>query len=162
HAKALPLFARVVAIDPQHLQALQLLAVCRIYLGELKPAIRDLEALRAANPQGDGILFLLGFAYLKDQDPEKSKAAFQTMFEIAGPVRTQFLIGKANYEATLFPQAEESFLEVLRLDPRFPGAHLELGKVYICLRRTEDALRELKLALNDHDSAGDANYFLGA
>ena len=48
HSRALPLFARVVAIDPQHLQARQLLAVCRAYVGQLAPAIHDLEALHAA------------------------------------------------------------------------------------------------------------------
>ena len=160
HARALPLFAQVVAADPQNLQAKQLLAVCRAYLGQLEPAIRDLETLHAAAPRDDGILFLLGFAYLKNQNPEKAKAVFQQMFDAAGPVRAQFLIGRANYEAMLFPQAEENFREVLRLDPQFPGVHLELGKVYICLRRTDDAIRELQLAVKD--SPGDANYFLGA
>jgi tetratricopeptide (TPR) repeat protein len=159
HAKALPLFSRVVAIDPQHMQARQLQAVCRAYLGQLEPAIHELEVLRTAAPRDDGILFLLGFAYLKDHDAEKAKAIFEAMLAAAGPVRTQFLIGKANYEATMFPQAEESFLDVLRLDPQFPGVHLELGKVYICLRRTDDAMRELQLAVKE--DPGDANYFLG-
>ena len=161
HSKALPLFERIVAVDPQHLQARQLLAVCRAYVGQLAPAIRDLESLRAAAPRDEGILFLLGFAYLKNHDPESAKNIFEQMFEAAGPVRAQFLLGKAYYEATLFPQAEESFLEVLRLDPRFPGVRLELGKVYISLRRTDDAIRELQLALKDNPGDGDASYFLG-
>jgi tetratricopeptide (TPR) repeat protein len=159
HAKALPLFSRVVALDPQHLQARQLVAVCRAYLGQLEPAIHDLEALRAAAPQDDGILFLLGFAYLKNQQPEKAKPIFEAMLEAAGPAKAQFLIGRANYEATMFPQAEQSFLEVLQVDPQFPGVHLELGRVYICLRQTDDAIRELQLAMKDNP--GDANYFLG-
>jgi tetratricopeptide (TPR) repeat protein len=159
HAKALPLFSRVVALDPHHLQARQLQALCRAYLGQLEPAIQELEALRAANPQDGEILFLLGFAYLKNQEPEKAKPIFETMMDAAGPARAQFLIGRANYEATKFAQSEQSFLDVLRLDPQFPGAHLELGKVYICLRRTEDAIRELQLAVKD--DPGDANYFLG-
>jgi superkiller protein 3 len=161
HSRALPLFARVVAMDPQHLQARQLLAVCRAYTGQLEPAIRDLEALRVAVPHDDGILFLLAFAYLKNHEPEKARAILQLMFEAAGPARGQFLLGRANYEATLFPQAEEAFLEVLRLDPSFPGVHLELGKVYISLRRTDDAIRELELALKDNPGDGDASYFLG-
>jgi len=159
HAKALPFFSRVVAMDPGNMQARQLLAVCRAYVGQLEPAIRELEGLRAANPHDDGILFLLGFAYLKNHDPERAKPIFEAMLEAAGPARAQFLIGRANYEATMFPQAEQSFLETLRLDPQFPGAHLELGKVYVCLRRTDDAIRELRLALKD--TPGDANYFLG-
>jgi tetratricopeptide (TPR) repeat protein len=161
HALALPLFARVVEIDPQHLQARLLLAVCLVYTGQLAPAIRDLEALRADVPHDENVLFLLAFAYLKNHDPEHAHTVFQQMFESAGPVKAQFLLGKANYEASLFPQAEESFLEVLRLDPGFPGAHLELGKVYISLRRTDEAYRELELALKDSPGDGDASYFLG-
>jgi len=161
HSRALPYFARVVAIDPQHLQARQLLAVCRAYAGQMAPAIHDLEALHAAAPRDEGILFLLGFAYLKNHDAEKAKAIFQLMFEAAGAERAQFLLGKAYYEATLFPQAEESFFEVLRLDPRFPGVHLELGKVYISLRRTDEAIRELELALKENPGDADASYFLG-
>jgi superkiller protein 3 len=162
HSRALPLFARVVAIDPEQLQARQLLAVCRAYTGQLAPAIRDLEALRAAAPRDGNILFLLGFVYLKNHDPEKTKAIFDLMFEVEGPVRAEFLLGKAYYEASLFPQAEESFLEVLRLDSGFAGAHLELGKVYISLRRTDEAIRELQLALKENPGDADASYFLGA
>jgi predicted Zn-dependent protease len=162
HKQALPFFERVVAIDPQHRQGRQLLAVCRVFVGQLEPAIRDLEALRAAAPRDENILFLLGFAYLKNHDPERAKANFALMLETAGPVRTEFLAGKANYEAALFPQAEESFLQVLRLDPGFPGVHLELGKVYISLRRTGEAIRELELVLKEDSSDADANYFLGS
>jgi tetratricopeptide (TPR) repeat protein len=161
HARALPLFARVVAIDPHNLQARQLLAVCRAYTGQVEPAIHDLEALRAAAPRDENILFLLGFTYLKNHDSQKAEAIFQQMFEAAGPARTRFLVGRANYEATRFTQAEEAFLEVLRLDPKFPGVHLELGKVYISLRRTDDAIRELGLALKENAGDPDASYFLG-
>jgi Flp pilus assembly protein TadD len=161
HARALPLFARVVEIDPRHSQARQLLAVCRVYTGQLTAAIRDLEALRATAPHDENVLFLLAFAYLKNHDSENAHAVFQQMFEAAGPVKAQFLLGRANYEASLFPQAEESFLEVLRLEPGFPGAHLELGQVYISLRRTDEAYRELGLALKDSPGDGDASYYLG-
>ena len=50
---------------------------------------------------------------------------------------------------------------MLRLDPKFPGVHLELGKVYISLRRTDDAIRELELALKENPGDADASYFLG-
>jgi superkiller protein 3 len=162
HVQALPLFARVVEIDPQHVQARQLLALCRAYVGQLAPAIRDLEDLRAAAPRDENVLFLLGFAYLKNQDSAKAREIFQLMFDAAGPVRAQFLLAKANYEAHLFSQAEESFLEVLRLDPNFPGVHAELGKVYVSLRRTDEAIRELELALKDNPGDGDTSFSLGS
>ena len=162
HSRALPLFAHVVAIDSQNVQARQLLAVCRAYTGELGPAIRDLENLRSAAPRDENILFLLGFSYLKNHDPERAKAIFELMLETAGPVRAEFMAGKANYEAALFSEAEQSFLKVLRLDSGFPGAHLALGKVYVSLRRSDAALRELDLALKQDSGDADANYLLGS
>ena len=162
HSLALPVFAKVVSIDPDNLQARELLAVCRIYAKDLKPAIRDLEALRAANPSDENVLFLLGFAYLREHEAEKARAIFQVMFESMGPARAQFLAGKANYEAAMFPDAEASFREVLRLDPRFPGVHGELGKVYMSLRRNDDAMRELRLELAADPGNADANFYLGA
>jgi len=162
HRRALPLFERVVAMNPAHLQARQLLAVCRAYAGQLKPAIRELETLRAATPHDENIVFLLGFAYLKDHEADRAKAVFETMFETAGPARTEFLVGKANYEATLFPQAEASFLRVIQIDPGYPGVRLELGKVYISLHRNDEAILELQLALKGKAGNEDANYFLGS
>ena len=118
--------------------------------------------MRAASPRNEQLLFLLGFAYLKNGDSKKAQAIFNQMFDVAGPARAQFLLGRACYEAGHFPQAEESFREVLRLNPEFPGLHLELGKLYISQRRTDDAIRELKLALKENPSNEDASYFLGS
>jgi tetratricopeptide (TPR) repeat protein len=162
HGQALPYFARVVAIDSHNQQARQLLAVCRLYAGQAALAIHDLEDLRAANPRDEQLLFLLGFAYLKTGDSEKAQAIFNRMFAVAGPAQAQFLLGRACYEAGHFPQAEESFREVLRLNPEFPGLHLELGKLYISERQTDNAIRELELAIKENPSSEDANYFLGS
>ncbi len=162
HALALPFFARVVSMDSDNRQARQLLDVCRLYTGDVASAIHDLEALRVSNPRDEQLLFLLGFAYLKNNDAKTAQTIFNEMFDVAGPARTQFLLGRASYEAALFPQAEESFLQVLKLDPSFPGLHLELGKLYISERRTDDAIRELKLALKENATDEDADYFLGS
>src|SRR5581483_9500530 len=162
HTRALPYFARVTAIDPHNLQARQLLDVCRIYTGQLSAAIEDLQDLKSISPNNEQLLFLLGFAYLKDGDGKTAQTVFQKMLNVASPAQAQFLLGRASYEAALFPQAEESFLEVHRLDPNFPGLHLALGKLYISQRRTDDASRELKLALKENPSDEDADYFLGS
>jgi tetratricopeptide (TPR) repeat protein len=161
HRKALPLFERVVAVDAAHQQARQLVAICRLYLGELEPAIRDLEALQRENSNDQQTLFLLGFAYLKNNDAETAKRIFDRMFAVAGPAQAEFLLGKACYEAALFDRAEESYLKVAQIAPDFPGIRLELGKLYISQRRTEDAIKELESVLKDQPANEDANYYLG-
>jgi tetratricopeptide (TPR) repeat protein len=161
HARALPVFERLLAMDPANLRARQLVAVCRAYIGQLAPAIRDLEVLRESAPRDENILFLLGFVYLKNREPEKAKSVFEQMLQAVGPVRAGFLLGKAYYESTQFAEAEDRFLQVLRLDPEFPGARLELGKVYISQRRTDEAIREFELVLKQHPDDPDGHYFLG-
>lgn len=161
HAKALPLFKRVVELDPGHLQARQLLAVCRLYTGDLQPAIKDLEALRAANPRDTQVLFLLGFAYLKDKQTDTAKAVFNDMFAAAGPAQTLFMVARAYYEAGMFAPAEETFLKVLNQDANFPGIHLALAKVYVSEHSTEKAKRELQLILKQDPDDMDAMYLLG-
>ena len=162
HARALPYFKRVIAIDPHNQQARQLRDVCLLYTGQVSPALDDLKAMSQENPADEQLLFLLGFAYLKNHDSQTARTVFNQMLTAAGPVRAQFLLGKASYDAALFPDSEESFLQVLRLDPKFSGVHLELGKVYISERRTNDAIQQLKLALNEPASQEEANYFLGS
>lgn len=162
HSRALPYFERVLAIDPHNQQAQRLIDVCRLYAGQLIPALRDLKLRVEENPRDEQLLFLLGFAYLKSGDSKAAQEIFNQMLEAAGPARAQFLLGKASYEAAVFPQAEESFLEVLRLDPGFPGVHLALGKVYISERRTDEAIKQLEEALKANPSSEEANYFLGS
>jgi tetratricopeptide (TPR) repeat protein len=162
HARALPYFERVLAIDSRNQQARPLRDLCLLYTGQVLPALGDLKALVQENPGDEQLLFLLGFAYLKNGDSQMARTIFDQMFKAAGPVRAQFLLGKASYDAALFSQSEESFLQVLRLDPQFPGVHLELGKVYISERRTTDAIEQLKVALGEDTSKEEANYFLGS
>lgn len=162
HQRALPLFDRVVALDPKNDQARQLRAVCRLYTGQLTEAIQDLEAFRKTHEPDPQVLFLLGFAYLKTNDPDRAKPVFEQMFSIIPPAQGQLLLGRACYEAALFDRAEESYLAARKLQPDLPGLHLELGKLYISQRRTDGAVRELTEVIRQNPSDGEANYFLGA
>jgi tetratricopeptide (TPR) repeat protein len=87
---------------------------------------------------------------------------FKQMFAMTNPAQAQFLLGRASYEAALFPQAEESFWEGEKLDPHYAGLHLALGKLYISERRTDDAVKELGSAVKENASNEDASYFLGS
>src|SRR5260370_27198162 len=58
-------------------------------------------------------------------------------------------------------RAVESYRRVIELDAKFPGIHLELGKVYISERDSQEAVRELKTVLETDPDNPEANYFLG-
>jgi predicted Zn-dependent protease len=64
-------FSRIVAKQPNHRQAQELLATCQIHLGKAKLAISSLESLKRSDPKNAGVLYLLGMAYLKNQQPDK-------------------------------------------------------------------------------------------
>jgi len=160
--KALPLFSRIVAANPAHRQARELLATCRIYTGHPEAAITDLELLRAGGPGEPGILYLLGVAYARLKQPDKAQAAFAEMMNAANPAQASFLMGKAYYDAGRFEDAAEALQKTVAADNGFPGVHLGLGKVYVSLRRNQEAESEFKLALAQDSAAAEAQYFLGA
>jgi len=133
HAQALPSFAKVVAIDPRNLQARELLAVCRVYLRDPTPAIQDLEALRASNPNDQNVLFLLGFAYLRSHDAAKAKAIFQLMLEAVGPVQAQFLAGESQLRCGVVPRGRVPI----------PGGVAARPSVLARAQRTGQGVRQL-------------------
>lgn len=153
YALALPVFQKLPATE----QTRELLATCLIYNGDPETAAKLLETL----PRSPGTLYLLGLAYSRTKQPEKAKTALAEMMAAASPAQANFLMGKAEYEDGRFEAAAEAFLKTLAADPAFPGAHLELGKTYLSMRRNPEAERELKLALAQDSSGGDAHYFLG-
>ena len=84
------------------------------------------------------------------------------MFSTAvSPAQTQFLLGKTYYDAAQFSEAEQFFLKAMELDPQLPNVQLELAKVYLSQRRTDDASAQLRRILLRSPRDADANYFLG-
>jgi len=162
HARALPLFEKVTAADPANRQARVLLATCRLYTGQLEPALHELELLRDAAPQDAGILYLLGVGYIRSKQPDKAKSVLNEMFtHAATPAQAHFLLGKTYYEASQFAEAERLLRRAEEMDPALPGLEVELAKVEISQRRTAEAVGRLTSILVKSPDDPDANYFLG-
>jgi Flp pilus assembly protein TadD len=73
-----------------------------------------------------------------------------------------YLVGRAYYEAGHFDETAHALLLAVEDRPVFPDAHFELGKVYISQRRNLDAVKELKLAIEQAPDNPHPKYFLGA
>jgi tetratricopeptide (TPR) repeat protein len=162
HAAARPHFERVLAAHEDNLQARKLVATCRLYMGEVPSAIKDLEVLRAQDPNNTGVLYLLGVGYIKDKQRVKARAILDEMFSsAASPAQASFILGKTYYDASEFSEAELLFIKARELDPNFPGLSLELAKTYLSERRNEEAVAQLRAILKEKPDDADANYFLG-
>ena len=161
YGKALSFFSRIVASEPTHRQARELMATCQIYSNQPEAAVEQLEALRTGSAPDAGVLYLLGTAYGRLKQPEKARAVFSEMMDAVSPAQANYLMGKAYFDGGRFEEATGAFQKTLEADTRFPGAHLGLGKVYVSLRRNEDAEMELNLALQQDGMDAEVHYFLG-
>ncbi len=156
-AKALPIFERLGA-DPANLQARELLATCRLALGNAESALAILEPLHASDPANAGVLYMLGVAYSKLKRTAEAHDAFARMMQSVKPAQANFLMGKASYETGDFEHAAEYFRQSLKDDPESRNVHRELGKTLISLRDNDNAESELRQAGMDD---AEALYFLG-
>jgi Flp pilus assembly protein TadD len=158
YAQALPIFEKL-AEQPGDSQAQELVATCRLALGQLAPALAVLEPLRSADPKNAGVLYMLGVAYLKMKRTEDAHSVWTQMMEAVSPAQANFLMAKAGYETGRFEEAAAYFRKTLAADPSFDGAHRELGKTLISLRDDAGARKELRQA---EPGDSEAAYFLGA
>jgi tetratricopeptide (TPR) repeat protein len=157
HASALPIFEKL-ADEPANLQARELLATCRLAVGQLESALAVLEPLRASDPKNTGVLYMLGVAFAKLKRVDEAREAFTQMMESVSPAQANFLMGKASYETGRFEEAVDFFQKTLGSEPGFEGAHRELGKALISLRDNDRAVKELRQAAPED---AEALYFLG-
>ncbi|MEP6537265.1 MAG: tetratricopeptide repeat protein [Bryobacteraceae bacterium] len=161
YSDAKPLFARIVEARPANSQAQQLLATCQLYTSQVSEAVSRLETLRAAQPRDAGVLYLLGLGYYRLGEKEKAGALATELMSAGTAAQAQFLMGRAAYEGGLFDDAAGYLEKALQADPNIPGGQRELGKTYISLRRSSDALTALKLAIAADAADAEALYFLG-
>lgn len=157
YAAALPIFEKLAA-DSSNLQAQELLATCRLALGQYEPALAVLRPLLAAEPGNPSALSMLGVALTRLKRTDEAHEAFAKMMDAVSPAQANFLMGKACYETERFEEAADFFRKALSLEPALSGGRRELGKTLISLHDDENAEKELRKALPD-DS--EALYFLG-
>ena len=156
YGAALPIFEKLAA-DPSNLQARELLATCRLAVGQYEAALAGIESLLSVEPANPGVLSMLGVALTRLKRTQEAHEAFARMIGAVSPAQANFLMGKASYETEHFAEAADFFRKALALDPAQPDAHRELGKTLVSLH-DENAEAELRKA-SPEDS--EALYFLG-
>ena len=162
YARAQPLFQRLDAGAAGGTRSALLLATCMV-LGASPREGLDLIAARKLEAQDSSALYLEAVGYARLNEVDAGAAIFQRLLA-NGETRAQanFLLGQALHDGHRLQEAADSFTAVLAQEPAYPGAHRELGKVYISMQHYPDAERELHTALTQDANDGGALYFLGA
>lgn len=129
--KARQLAESVVAADPRHARAQNVLGRIDLYRGDFDAAIRDLQASVATNNDFETSYFL-GVAYLQAKRFSDAQQWFQHLQSVMGEsAALHVLFGRA-YLLTHFPEpAMAEFRKAIQLDPKYPRAHGFLGYSYL-------------------------------
>jgi predicted Zn-dependent protease len=143
-------------------QATILLATSLI-LGDAPKDGLDLLKMRKLDTADPSALYLQAVAYARLNQMLASEEIFEQLLN-NGSTRAQasFLLAQALHDGHHLREAADSFQEVIHLSPAYPGAHRELGKVYVSMNSFEDAERELRIAVAQDSQDGGALYYLGA
>src|SRR6266568_3998824 len=125
--KARQLAQSVVADNPHHARAQNVLGRIDLYRGDFEAAIRDLQVSVALDDDFETSYFL-GISYLKAKRFADAQQWFQRLQGTMGDsAALHVLIGRA-YSIGHFPEsAVAEFRKAVQLDPQYPNAHGLLG-----------------------------------
>ncbi len=134
-----------------------------LVMGDAPQKGLDLLLTRKLEASDSSALYLEAVAYARLGQTDAGYKIFSLLLS-DGSTRAQasFLIGQALHDGHRLEEAADSFEQTLKQDPAYPGAHRELGKVYVSMQRFPDAERELRTAIAQDPRDGSALYFLGA
>lgn len=161
YAEAEPMFARVLAVDPENAEALA--GMGRTKLGQKKydEAAALLERAAAKLPDDGPIQASLGEVYGKQDRHVESAAAYGAAFK-ADPNNGNLGIAQSHalIKAKQLDQAEQVLREVVKVDPQAEYVYTDLGDTLRLQGKLDESLKSYMKALIEH--VGDKKAHAGA
>ena len=157
--KARQLAQSMVAANPRHARAQNVLGRIDLFRADFPAAIANLQAAVALDDDFETSYFL-GIAYLQAKRTADAQQWFQHLQEKMGDsAALHVLIGRAYSISHLPEPAVAEFRRAIELDPKYPRAHALLGYSILEFRGEEaypqarlEFERELKLHPDDYNS----------
>jgi Flp pilus assembly protein TadD len=114
-------------------------------------------------PEGDAAMLQQeGKAALDSGDVDGALTKLQRAAQIdQQSAETHFLLGNAYARKDQYAQAEQAYLQALRLDPSYTDARSNLGVVYYRQGKLQDAEKAFREALGQSPNDADIHYNLG-
>ncbi len=144
--KAVDSLKRAQAEDPRDNESVQLLGLSYYLAGRPAEAIPYLEKVQSWFPRANvDAAYILGICYIQSKDYSKARTAFARMFDVppdsaAGYLFTARMLLRQEFD----PVAEEYAQKAATLDPKFPGAHLLLGELFLYKSRVPEAIEQFQ------------------
>lgn len=157
-AKAIPLLARVTAIDPQHWNAWEVLGICYLQLDDDDAAENFFKKQIDAYPQNDVAYVNLGITYLRRLDFDRALIEFRKQLEV-NPKSPPALIHVALVlkEQKKFKEAIAAYDAAVAVSPNNPGVYVGLLDCYLQLGMQDEATKALDKAASLTSSGADWN-----
>jgi len=151
-AKGIGLLKKALEIDPGYIDAHRSLADAYLQSGDSESARRHLETIDRLAP-GAVSYNNLGVAYARQGNLARAEQEFRNA--LADPKAAPFAhynLGMICHRTNRPDEAISHLEESLRLDPGAAATILDLGRLYVALRRPADAVRVFAIGTDKHPS----------
>ena len=153
--------ADVVAAEPANLQARQLLGLCLYQLGKTPEAIRELETVYNGQPENIAVAYVLGTAYLQNDQIAQGRVLIDKVFKDLPPAEGHLILGMLDAATRNHAGAVEELKMAIKLNPKLPTVHTQLGTSYLITGNRDLAIQEFRAELDNNPSDFTANVRLG-
>jgi tetratricopeptide (TPR) repeat protein len=152
-SKAVEHLSAVVGRQPSNRQAVMLLADCDLQLGEYKKVVGLLAPLEAGAPNDKALIYLLGTAYIRDQQTARGQVLVDRILREGDSAEARLLLGTTKMNAQEFSEALTDLKKAVDLNPRLPDVYSYYGLALLATGDTaaaSDAFRK-ELEFNPND-----------
>jgi tetratricopeptide (TPR) repeat protein len=153
------IYRQVLAVDPNHADALHYLGVLALQVGQPAAAIDSLRRAIAVNPHVAVFHGNLGSAYGAAGRMDEAIESFRTAIRIdANFADAHNNLGTALMKTGRLEEAAASFRRAIQLRPQAAEYHNHLGSALQDLERLDQAVAAYRQALRIRPEFGDARY----
>ena len=154
--QARDLLVALVAEQPEHNEAVRLLASCYLRLNDRKKVIELLSPLESELGQDPDLAFLLGTALLQDGQFEQGDRLVEIAMQGRDSAEARLMLGEARMMSRDYFGAEKELERALELNPKLPSLNATYGKLLRIMTKHDEAneafSRELEINPHDFDS----------
>lgn len=160
--RAIEAYQSVLALSPQHVEALEGLGLCYAQLNHMENAIHYFALALKHHPLSESLLNNLGNAYKAIAQFDKARGAYQKAIQV-NPNYAQAHHNLATLYARQdqYRDALEHYRLAVNLEPDFVKAHYNLGLLLLRHQELDAAAIQFKNVLTLHPEHMDAHFYSG-